>query len=175
MPEVLKSSRSCFRGGLFYLVFFSAMLVGSVAGTCLAHDYPPERRAFDVVLFGLVWSFAVAGSGAYLLALSRESVSLRDGEVRFTHLLGERVLSIAAVTRARWSRRPPRLCLTWPGGRETVPLEWFRPEYRQRLIRYFREQLPAGVQEGWGDPMEGYDPLTEAKKSAEMVEGLFRW
>jgi hypothetical protein len=174
MPEVFKPRRSCYRECLLCLSFFSAMLVGFVLIPCFAADFPSESRASLALVFGTVWAAFDVWAAVYLLVLSRESVSLQDGEVRFTHLLGERVLAVATVTRARWSRRPLRLRLTWPGGRETVALEWFRPEQRQWLIRYFRERLPTNVQEGWVVAMEGYDAVAVARKVADEYRQFFR-
>src|SRR5262245_11985275 len=114
-PEVFRHHRVAFRVSLVALLLFT--LAAAVSAAVMYHEARPGRKALTAAGFALLWSPFV-GLGAWgLLASRRESVAVREGEVRFNGVVRRRAVRLADVTRARWDPADGSLTLFFEGGR----------------------------------------------------------
>ena len=175
MNNICRPARFNLRVSLVFSAFFLAMLIANVmAFYDPSFPLPPDRRLFFSVLIGTFWSTLLGVFLCSLLGYFRESVLWSDLEVRITHVLGTRIIRFDDVVRACWCDSPPGLTLFWQGGREVIPLRFFRPRHRRHLVRFFRQRLALEVQEGWSEAVERF-AIDAADKDLEKEEaGLFR-
>lgn len=170
MKEVFTLRRFYLRAGLLSLAFYLMMLVAALLDMFFeaAVDW-----FIDLMFVGLP-SFMAAQSMLLVFAYFRESVTLDDGEVHITHVLGGRTITPPEVLRARWRLERPSLNLYLRDGREVLRFNNFRPDHRRRLINYFREHLSPQVQEGWSEALEHYAANVEMKESAGEYDKVYR-
>jgi hypothetical protein len=174
MPEVFTQQRPNFYLGLCLSALFVFFLTFHLVGTCCYYDGPPGNWIYLLLSGVLLYSAMLAVSVWLLLAYFRESICLEGDQVRFAHVVRRWTVTLSEVTRVRWRRNPLSLKLSWQGGSDVVRFGEFRPAQRQRLLRYFREHLRPEVQEGWGESLEGYDALAQARQTAEETDRVFR-
>jgi hypothetical protein len=131
------------------LVFFLAAAVGSIWLALANPDGSFARPVLAAIVFGCGWGGLTLLSLVLLAAYFRMSVFTAEGVVRVNGVFRRRTVVLAEVTRARWRRWPVggSLVLRGPAGR--VALDFASYDGGQELVRVFRDNLPAEVQEGF--------------------------
>lgn len=175
MNEVFITRRAHLRVGLISLAFFSSMVVLSVLA---AYDSPVNRKIPVALSVGGFWSCWAGLSVWVVLAYFKESVTLGDADVHFTHVFGERTIVLVEILRGSWRLRYSRLSLKLflRDGKEVLQFENFRPDQQRRLIDYFHERVSLQVQEGWSEEVQRYASEVEVQERQSVAElDKFLW
>jgi hypothetical protein len=111
----------------------------------------PERRWLAAVFMAVFWGFWSLLSCWQLLAYWREELRFVDGQITQRGVIGTKEINLCSITGVRWRIAPQggSLVLTTATDKASICLDHFEPEDQVWLIRYFRNGVSEGLQDGW--------------------------
>ena len=150
MERLIRPTKRCRNLAILYLVFFVSVGLASACG--MWFSALPERRFYAAVFMAVFWGFWSLLSCWLLLAYWREELRIVNGQITQRGVISLKEIDLPSLTSVRW-RIAPRssggFILLTPTEKMTILLSNFDPQDRLWLIRYFRNGVSEGLQEGW--------------------------
>lgn len=149
MERVIRPKKRLRNLAIVTLVFF--LSVGIVSSYGVWFSAVPERRLLAAVLMAVFWGFWEILSCWHLLVCWREELSIVDGQITQRGVIRIKEINLCSLTAVCWRLAPQggSLVLTTATDKVRIYLDNFEPEDRVWLIRYFRSEVPALLQDGW--------------------------
>lgn len=149
MERVIRPNRRSRNLAIRYLIFFVSVGIASVC--VMWFSALPDRRIYAAVFMAMFWGCWASLSCWLLLAYWREELRIVDGQITQRGVFGTKEIDLRSLTAVRW-RTAPRsgsLVLTTATEKVKINLDRFETEDRVWLIRYFRNGVSEGLQDGW--------------------------
>ena len=150
MERLIRPTKRCRNLAILYLIFFVSVGLASACG--MWFSALPERRFLAAVFMAVFWGFWSLLSCWLLLAYWRKELRIVNGQITQRGVIGLKEIDLRSLTSVRWGIAPRSsggFILRTATEKVTILLSNFDPEDRLWLIRYFRNGVSEGLQEGW--------------------------